>query len=79
MSHAIVRAKFKVSSVSPQGDPVSTVRVTLAPVSTGSEENNQFFAATPGGQVDLQVVSPATAAAFVEGEEYYVDFTPAAE
>lgn len=51
--------------------------VSLSPVYSGSEENKQFFAATPGGQIQLHVVNEKGMAVFEEGKEYYVDFTPA--
>jgi len=50
---------------------------SLSPVYSGSEENKQFFAATPGGSIMLHVVNEKGMAVFEEGKEYYVDFTPA--
>lgn len=59
-------------------------RVKLAPVygdkrgsGTPCPENKLFYAATPTGQIELETVSEAAAAAFVPGQAYYVDFTPA--
>ena len=49
--------------------------VFLSPVYSGSEENKQFFAATPGGQISLYVINPAGFATFEQGKEYFVDFT----
>ncbi len=49
--------------------------IFLCPVYTGSDENKAFFAATPGGQITLNVLNPAAAEQFVQGKEYYVDFT----
>lgn len=68
-----VRAKFICRSANAEGD---TNRLTFEVVTSGSAENDQFFKYTPGGEINLFVVSDETAAAFVEGEEYYVDFTP---
>lgn len=65
-----VRAKFKC-------DYRRDAYVALSPVYSGSEENKAFFAATPGGQILLHVVNESAAVQFVEGQEYYVDFTPA--
>lgn len=49
--------------------------VSLHPVYSGSEENKQFFAATPGGQVYLNILNDAAFEQFEQGKEYYVDFT----
>lgn len=46
----------------------------FAAVTSGSPENKMFFAATPGGQVRLDVLSSE---AFEVGREYYLDFEPA--
>lgn len=45
----------------------------------GSEslENRSFYAATPTGQIELTTISESAAAAFVPGQAYYIDFTPA--
>lgn len=62
------RAKFRCNLVDKN-------TVYLSPVYTGSEENKQFFAATPGGQIILHVVNESALAAFSQEKEYYVDFT----
>lgn len=71
-----VRAKFvcgwKTTNAAGQGD-----QIYLSPVYSGSEENEKFFAATPGGQIQLFTTNPDAAAQFVQGKEYFVDFTPA--
>lgn len=71
-----VRAKFVCSykQINQKGEGH---QINLFPVYSGSEENQKFFAATPGGQIQLHVVNPDATAAFEEGKEYYVDFTPA--
>lgn len=51
-------------------------RISLRAVFDGSEENKSFFDATPNGSIELEVVNPPAAAAFVAGHSYYVDFTP---
>lgn len=67
-----VRAKFVCSFVDQ-----TTKTIYMGPVYSGSEENKQFFAATPGGNITLYTVNPAALDAFKPGQEYYVDFTPA--
>lgn len=69
-----VRAKMRCSMVQ-HTEVGHTVRVE--PVTSGSEENDQFYRYTPSGHVELSVVSQETADLFRVGEEYYVDFTPA--
>ena len=65
-----VRAKFNCRS-SQSGV------VILDPVYTGSKENEEFFKATPGGQITLTIANPETAARFKSGADYYVDFEEA--
>ena len=76
-----VRAKFAVQSISikkhweKDKGPISTI--TLTPVTSGSVENTQFYAATPCGHIELGMVNNEAALAFELGAEYYVDFTKA--
>lgn len=80
----MVRAKFRVTDMQnanwgEQWEGAKTI--TLHPVGGGqggeSEENQAFYAATPGGSITLSVVNAAAATQFRLGGEYYVDFTPA--
>jgi hypothetical protein len=41
------------------------------------EEKSETDAATPSGQIELQVVNPEAAKRFEVGKTYYVDFSPA--
>lgn len=75
-----VRAKFKVNSITRQAGwngckEVHTIK--LSPVTGGSDENRRFYAATPGGQIELSVVTEEVGREFDIGAEFYVDFTPA--
>lgn len=75
-----VRAKFTVQSITRQkgwnGVP-EVQAIKLVPVTQGSEEDKKFYAATPGGSVDLQVVNAETGTYFELGQAYYLDFTKA--
>lgn len=75
-----VRAKFKCHTITEREgwNGVKLVRdVKLIPVTSGSDENKRFYAATPGGSVEIACANAEAAAQFVIGREYYVDFTPA--
>ena len=65
------RAKFSCVAIEPQG---AEYKIVFTPVYSGSAENREFFAYTPGGKIELQVVGSGTAAQFREGHDYYVDF-----
>jgi hypothetical protein len=71
----MVRAKFKCEGIAKFNNGA---HITLAPVYTGSKENEEFFNATPSGKIDLMIVNPSAAEQFKFGKEYYVDFTPTA-
>lgn len=71
-----VRAKFKCEKCSPEnGGDYPTIR--LSAVINGSNENEEFFRYTPSGTITLGLANVETAKHFQEGQEYYVDFTPA--
>ena len=75
-----MRCKFKVQSVTEQmgwGGHDRLYSVKLNPVTSGSEENKAFYAATPGGQIDLSVLDAEIGKRFPVGSEVFVDFTPA--
>lgn len=84
------RAKFRVSRheqslggprrspVTGELEPVVLHAVVLHAVyDDGTPENQRFFAATPSGEIKLQMVSAEAAAAFELGQAYYVDFIKA--
>lgn len=76
MEGATVRAKFRVSKADARPDSLGGV-VSLEVVTTGSVENDQFFKWTPSGRIDMGTVNQQAFEQFKEGEEFYVDFTPA--
>jgi hypothetical protein len=53
--------------------------VHLSPVTSGSDENKKFYEATPGGKIELGTVNGEALKQFAIGDEFYVDFTPAAK
>lgn len=84
-----VRAKFKVNSVTPprevdrfnnetkENEKMTIIDVQLSPVTSGSEENQKFYAWTPGGSLTLSTVNLELAKELVLGKEFFVDLTPA--
>lgn len=69
-----VRAKFRVHELTAYE---TGHRILLRPVTSGSEENAQFYKWTPGGEIVLQTINPEAAKEFSPGAEFYVDFTAA--
>lgn len=78
MPEKITRAKFKCHSVEKRigfnGHPF-VYAAKMQVVYTDSEENKNFFAATPAGTIELSTVAQDV---FEPGKEYYVDFILAA-
>ena len=73
----VIRAKFKCNSVTKRtgwNGSEFVYDAKFSPVTSGSDENKKFYAATPGGECNLISILPD---AFVVGSEYYLDFTPA--
>ena len=66
-----VRCKMRCEHVH-QDEYAHSVR--MVPVTGGSEENEQFFKATPGGQLELSVMNQQH---FEPGKEYYIDISEA--
>ncbi len=85
MALLTVRAKFQCTSVrkyqahienpeTHQWEPGFGYEYEFMAVTSGSEENKQFFASTPTGSLKMSAVR---ADLFVPGQNYYLDFTPA--
>lgn len=89
-----VRAKFVVNTItrSMQSMYDSTTQksalrevqsIKLYPVGGGetTDEDKAFWASTPSGSIELNIVNPAAVEVFasVLGRKVYVDFTPADE
>lgn len=73
------RCKMKLVSISEAYSNGRTVK--FVPVSSGSEENKKFYAATPSGSVEFTVSETAARSLQLDagklGSEFYVDITPA--
>ena len=73
----IISTKFKIQSITRQagwGDNKELYSLKLNPVTNGSLENSAFYAATPGGIIELLLVKPDAVAHLSPGDEMYVDF-----
>lgn len=72
-----VRAKFKCTSNKPGSDGTADILLEAVYSSDPESENAAFFKYTPSGSIRIGCVNPSANAQFIEGKEYYVDFTPA--
>ena len=70
----MVRAKFRCET---KTETVHGFKVELKPVISGSQENEDFYRYTPGGEITLYTINENAASQFIIGKEYYIDFTPA--
>lgn len=69
-----VRAKFYVYSV--EHITGGGVKVVLQPVTSGSEENKEFWKYTPSGKLEMFMNAGVPAAEqFQPEQQYYLDFT----
>lgn len=71
----LVRCKFVVDSISKTRFSHHTIE--MSPVSSGSEENKNFWKWTPGGKISFNSINDEAVKQFEVGKEYYVDFTDA--
>lgn len=91
MSSPLMRAKFRVNSVTPPEVPVSE-GITIAPPQTikafpvgrsdsspedGSDEDNSYAKFSPSGSLELTIVNPQLSNKIKEGDVFYVEFTKA--
>ena len=75
-----VRAKFYVSQVTAyKGSDGKTTQLSVklnAVYSADPEsENKAFWEATPAGTIEMSITNPLAFEHFVDGGEYYIDFT----
>lgn len=71
-----VRAKFECVE---KTENTSGYTIEMYPVTGGSPENESFYKYTPAGSVKLSTINNEAAAAFIVGQSYYLDFSPAEE
>lgn len=71
----MVRAKFTVTKH--EAASAAGATVILAPVTSGSKENESFFKYTPFGEIRIGTVNQAVVDEMPVGKTFYVDFTPA--
>jgi hypothetical protein len=69
----MVRAKFKVDE---RAENVGGGVVRMSPVTSGSDENKNFFKWTPFGKLEMGTINEEALKEFKPGQEFYVDFTP---
>lgn len=75
-----VRAKFYITTLEPyHGSKGGTVKLRPVYSQDPNHENKQFWDATPGGEISMQINNPGAFAFFSEriGKEFYVDFSDA--
>lgn len=73
----LVRCKFKCVEATKRvgwGNHPFVFASKFSPVTSGSEENKAFYAATPGGSLEI---CHHREAVFEVGKEYYVDIEEA--
>ncbi len=58
-------------------NPNKGVEIVIKPEVPPPAENVSFFSASPGCEISLLMVRSPNAEEFVQGREFYVDFTPA--
>jgi len=65
-----VRCKFKCTKkiLGENG-----TEIILVPVTSGSEENSNFFKWTPYGEFRMGTVSDSVAEQFIPSKQYYID------
>jgi hypothetical protein len=78
-----MRAKLKLHHVDRMNSPHSetlhfhAVGPSSGYPEDGTDENNSYTKWSPSAMLQLTVANPALIGKLSEGEEYYVDFTPA--
>ena len=74
-----VRAKFVVTNKEDTISSGSTIKMSAVTADgpDSTPDDHRFFKYTPSGQLTISTVNEDAAAAFIVGQKYYLDFTPA--
>lgn len=75
---ATIRAKFvcdNVAQIPSQPHDGPMYMVSMHAVYSTSGDNKEFWKYTPSGQLNLWSVNDKVKEAFIQGKEYYLDFT----
>lgn len=74
----MVRAKFKLTSITAHDGNGDARSFTFYPVQDdGIPENQSFNKWTPSGELKIYVTNPQVIQEWKLGDSYYLDFTPA--
>jgi hypothetical protein len=84
MMRAMMRAKMRVSAVTPASDTLELLEFYAVSKKEGypedgSDENNTYARWTPSAELRMAITNPALIGKFKVGEEFYVDFTKVGE
>jgi hypothetical protein len=73
-----VRAKFFCSRKSENQAYPNTAKYAVVELSPATGQGNESWSKyTPSGNIEMTINNPVALAAFVIGQSYFVDFTPA--
>ena len=77
-----MRAKMKVAAVTQHNETCEELEFSAVCKNDGypadgSDENNTFAKWTPSATLKMTITNPALVGKFTQGQEVYVDFTPA--
>lgn len=70
-----IRAKFYCTQGLPDTTAFSPGEVILTAQYSDNPDDNEYSMATPSGSVKMFISNPNVAGFFVQGEQYYMDFT----
>lgn len=73
----VISEKVKTLISSHEGKPVYGYRIKGYPVYQGTEEEKEFFASTPSGNLELATINKAAADQVEPGDKVYITITKA--
>lgn len=83
MSQSVIRAKFRVhwteAHKDREGNQIAEVVKLSAVYGPDGSDNAGWSKATPSASLDMWISNPAAFGVLAPGQEFYVDFTPAAQ